>query len=111
MDYDYLQMNAKCAISDSGTISEESAILSFPAITLRNAMERPEAIDAGTIILTGLDPKTVLDSVNLVIAEHKDNGYSKITPEYQVENTSWRVLKLILGTTKLSSMWNGIKTK
>ena len=59
-DYVHLQMNALCTISDSGTISEESAILNFPAISLRNSMERPEAQDAGTIILTGFDPDVVL---------------------------------------------------
>lgn len=107
-DYVNLQMNAKCAISDSGTISEESAILNFPAITIRNSMERPEAIDAGSIILTGLKPDIILDSVKLVIDEHENNGYSQIPAEYQVNNTSWRVLKLILGTVKLSNKWNGI---
>ena len=55
MDYVKLQMNAACTISDSGTISEESAILSFPAISIRKSMERPEAQDAGTIILTGFN--------------------------------------------------------
>lgn len=106
-----LQLKAKYAISDSGTISEESSILNFPAITIRNSMERPEAIDAGTIILTGLDPEIVLDSVKFVIYEHKDGGYSQITPEYQVENTSWRVLKNIIGTAKLSNKWNNIYDK
>ena len=109
MDYNYLQLKAKCAISDSGTISEESAILNFPAVTIRNSMERPEAVDAGTIILTGLEPDIVLDSIRIVIDEHKNGGYSHITPEYQVENTSWRVLKIIIGTTKLSDKWNGIE--
>ena len=108
IDYNYIQMNAICAISDSGTISEEAAILNFPAITIRNSMERPEAIDAGTIILTGFDVDIVLDSVRLAVDEHKNGGYSYISPEYQVENTSWRVLKLILGTAKLSNVWNGI---
>lgn len=101
-------MNTKCTISDSGTISEESAILSFPAITLRNAMERPEALDAGTIILTGFDIDTVLDSIKLVIYEHSNSSYEKIPFEYQIDNTSWRVLKLILGTEKLSNKWNVI---
>jgi UDP-N-acetylglucosamine 2-epimerase (non-hydrolysing) len=109
MDYNFLQMNAKCAISDSGTISEESAILNFPAITIRNSMERPEAIDAGTIIITGLEPKVVLDSVHLVVDEFgKKEKYSQICPEYKIENTSWRVLKTIIGTTKLSNIWWGI---
>lgn len=101
-------MNAKCAISDSGTISEESAILNFSAITIRNSMERPEAIDSGSIILTGLELRTVLDSVKLVIDEYKNKDYSQISAEYHVENTSWRVLKIILSTNKLSNKWNGI---
>ena len=108
LDYVHLQQHAKCAISDSGTISEESAILNFPAVTIRNSMERPEAIDAGTIVLTGLEPDIVMDSIRLVIDEHKNKGYSQIPKEYQIENTSWRVLKLIIGTAKLSNKWWGI---
>ena len=63
-DYLKLQMNAICTISDSGTISEESAILNFPAVTVRSAMERPEALDAGSIILTGINSKIILSSSN-----------------------------------------------
>ena len=107
-DYVKLQKEAICAISDSGTISEESAMLSFPAISLRNSMERPEAMDAGTIILTGFDPETVISSVRTVISEHQIREYESIPAEYTVSNTSWRVLKLILGTAKLSNNWNGI---
>lgn len=112
-DYNALQLNARCAISDSGTISEESSMLNFPAVTIRQALERPEAMDAGTIILTGLDPEIVLDSVRLVIDEFEQNDgkYEKICPEYQVPNTSWRVLKLILGTARLSNRWRGIELK
>lgn len=112
-DYNALQINAKCAISDSGTISEESSMLNFPAITIRQALERPEAMDAGTIVLTGLDPEIVLDSIELVLAEFAANGgrYDQICSEYQVTNTSWRVLKLILGTTRLSNRWRGIELK
>ena len=112
LDYNHLQMQAKCVISDSGTICEESSILNFPAVTVRQALERPEAMDAGTIILTGLDPDIVLDSVRLVIHEFEaTGGYTKICPEYQVPNTSWRVLRLILGTAGLSNRWRGIEEK
>ncbi len=112
-DYNALQLNAKCAISDSGTISEESSMLNFPAVTIRQALERPEAMDAGTIVLTGLDPEIVLDSIALVVDEFENNGgkYDKICPEYQVSNTAYRVLKLILGTAKLSNRWYGIEQK
>ena len=109
-DYVNLQMNALCAISDSGTISEESAILSFPAISLRQSMERPEAQDAGTIILTGFEPEIVLSSIRSVMIEHEQKKYEHIPFEYSVSNTSWRVLKLILGNTKLSNKWWGINS-
>jgi len=105
-DYNFLQMNSACVISDSGTISEESAILKFPAITIRNSMERPEAIDAGTIILSGFEPDIVLDSIKVVIEEGAN--YSKICPEYEIDNCSMRVLKLILGTAKLHKQWSGL---
>jgi len=106
LDYNWLQINSKCVISDSGTISEESAILKFSAVTIRNSMERPEAIDAGTIILSGFDYDIVLQSIELVINEA--GKYAKICPEYEVENTSQRVLKLILGTAKLHKQWSGL---
>jgi UDP-N-acetylglucosamine 2-epimerase (non-hydrolysing) len=107
-DYVCLEQNALCTLSDSGTISEESAILNFPAVTIREAIERPEAIDAGTIVLTGLDAEIVLNSVNLVISEHGSTPQRQIPWEYCVENTSWRVLRLILGTCRLSNKWRNI---
>jgi UDP-N-acetylglucosamine 2-epimerase (non-hydrolysing) len=109
LDYVNLQMNALCCISDSGTISEESAILNFPAISLRQSMERPEAQDAGTIILTGFDPLVVINSIALCIHEFKERKiYKQIAYDYTIDNTSWRVLKLILGNAKLSNIWSGI---
>lgn len=110
-DYVNLQMNALCAISDSGTISEESAILNFAAISLRNSMERPEAQDAGTIILTGFNPGVVLASIELAIKEHEKNVSKQLPFEYQVPDTSWRVLKLITGNSHLSNKWHGIGRK
>jgi UDP-N-acetylglucosamine 2-epimerase (non-hydrolysing) len=108
-DYINLQMNALCTLSDSGTISEESAILSFPAISLRNSMERPEAQDAGTIILTGFDKDRVLDCIETVIKEHKTRKYNNNVVDYSITDTSWRVLKLIQGLSGLSNKWHGIK--
>ena len=107
-DYNYLQMNAFCAISDSGTISEESSILSFPAITVRNAMERPEALDTGNIVLTGLNPDTILQSIKVVAEENASQRKHPIPAEYEIENISQRVVKLIVGTAKLSHLWDGI---
>jgi len=107
-DYNHLQMNAFCAISDSGTISEESSILSFSAITVRNAMERPEALDTGNIILTGLNPETIVQSIKVVTEENASQRKYPIPAEYEIENVSQRVAKLIIGTAKLSNMWDGI---
>ena len=71
-------------------------------------MERPEAQDAGTIILTGFDPQVVLDSIRVVVHEHAIRKYPHIAQDYTITDTSWRVLKLILGNTKLSNLWWGI---
>jgi len=108
IDYVHLQQNALCTLSDSGTISEESSILGFPAISLRQSMERPEAQDTGSIILTGFNPDIILNSISMVISE-KGERKSVSTPEdYQIEDTSWRVVKLIIGNCKLSNLWNGV---
>ena len=108
LDYINLQMNAQCCISDSGTISEESAILKFPAISLRQSMERPEAQDSGTIILTGFQIKSVLDSVRISVEEYKGIQSRQIPADYQINDTSWRVLKLISGLSYLSNKWHGV---
>jgi UDP-N-acetyl-L-fucosamine synthase len=113
-DYNKLQMQAFCAISDSGTIAEESSILDFPAITPRDAIERPESLDVGCIILTGLDRDTILncvEAVTLMSAENAKMGREKPVPvDYCIANTSERVVNLILGTAKLSNSWDGIRT-
>lgn len=107
-DYNKLQKESFCAISDSGTISEESAILDFPAVTLRTAIERPEALDKGSIVLTGLNPDILLNSIEIAVKENKLYECREIPEEYKVENTSLRVLKLITGTAKLTNSWRGL---
>ncbi len=92
-DYVFLQMNARCVISDSGTISEESSLLHFPAITIRNAMERPEAIDVGSILMTGVDKLGIMNALDIVKAP------VTVPADYDVDNCSERVLKVILGYT------------
>ncbi|HUQ67128.1 MAG TPA: UDP-N-acetylglucosamine 2-epimerase (non-hydrolyzing) [Flavitalea sp.] len=109
-DYVHLQQHALCTLSDSGTISEESSILGFPAISLRQSMERPEAQDTGSIILTGFDPDVILNAISLVISEKSERKSISVPAEYLIEDTSWRVVKLILGNTKLSNKWWGINT-
>jgi len=112
-DYNHLQMYARCAISDSGTIAEESAILDFPSITPRDAIERPEAMDTGNIIVTGIEPRAILDGIDASIAmrdERRRQGRPLVVPaDYAIPNTSERVIKLIMGTAKLSNGWDGIR--
>jgi len=108
LDYVKLQQHALCTISDSGSISEESAILSFPAISLRNSMERPEAQDAGRIVLTGFDKNIVLNCIDTTIKEHEQRKCQDNVADYSITDTSWRVLKLIMGNAGLSNLWDGI---
>lgn len=107
-DYIRLQLDARCTISDSGTLTEESAILGFPAVSLRNATERPEGLDTGCVSLTGLDPDTVLHAVALAVAGSERIGEREIPPEYRVANTSERVVRLMLGTARLVHRWQGL---
>ena len=109
LDYVKLQTEAACVISDSGTICEESSMLNFPAITVRNAIERPEAMDTGSIVVTGLDSEIISHAVKLQMSDDICSKDVPIPNDYQIENTSERVVKLILGTAKLSNMWDGIR--
>lgn len=112
-DYNHLQMKAFCAISDSGTIAEEASILGFPAITPRDAIERPEGLDVGCLIMTGLDRATIIGAVEAstrMFAKRVANGNSHPVPaDYCIQNTSERVVSLILGTARLSNSWDGIR--
>jgi len=108
-DYNKLQKNALCVLSDSGTISEESSILSFPAVTIRRSMERPEALDTGSIILTGLDPAVIRGAVALVVQQRRLGRIPPVPAEYLVENVSQRVVNLIAGTARLSNSWDAIE--
>lgn len=93
LDYNHLQLHAKVVISDSGTIAEESAILGCPAITIRNAQERPEAVDAGSLLMTGVNRENILNCIDIA------NRPTTIPGEYGTPDCSDRVLKIILGYT------------
>lgn len=96
-EYVKLQMNARCVISDSGTITEESTILNFPAVTIRQAHERPEGMDEGTLIMCGLQADRVMESIKVVIAQHAaDQRQFKLVPDYDTDNVSKKVLRIIL---------------
>ena len=96
-DYIKLQQNAKCVISDSGTITEESSILNFPAITIRAAHERPEGMDEGTLVMSGLGKDRIIETIKVVIKqfESKENSF-RIIQDYNVENVSLKVVRIIL---------------
>ncbi len=95
-DYINLQINAKCVISDSGTISEESSILGFPAIMIRAAHERPEGMDYGTLIMSGLEKDRIIESIEIVVNQNKNDIKSKIVKDYDVDNVSMKVTRTII---------------
>lgn len=95
-DYVKLQLKAYCVISDSGTITEESSILNFPAITIRQAHERPEGMDEGTLIMSGLKSDLVLKAIDVVTSQHDfENRQFKIAGDYDVDNFSKKVMRII----------------
>ena len=99
-DYVKLEMNAACVISDSGTITEESSLLNFPAVTIRQAHERPEGMDEGTLIMCGLKSADIIAAMQVVIAQHsKKNHQFRIVSDYDVDNVSKKVVRIILSYT------------
>jgi UDP-N-acetylglucosamine 2-epimerase (non-hydrolysing) len=98
-EYNNLQLNAFCVISDSGTITEESSILNLPAITIRQAHERPEGMDEGTLVMTGLNKDSIIESIKVVTSQHKDKRVTKIVRDYDVDNVSQKILRIILSYT------------
>ncbi|MCT1776042.1 non-hydrolyzing UDP-N-acetylglucosamine 2-epimerase [Brachybacterium sp. p3-SID957] len=102
-DYNCLQLNAACVLSDSGTIAEESTILGFPAVTLRDSIERPEALDTGSIIMTGLDTENVLEAVGIAMTRSN----AEVPGDYCIENTSERAVNFIVSTYRRYGQWTG----
>lgn len=107
-DYVKLQKSAKLVLSDSGTISEESLLLGFPAVTLREFIERPEALDMGGIATTGLDAGVIIDSVNMTLQQFAEEGAASIPWEYSVEDTSRRTVNFIRSTAHSHGKRTGI---
>jgi len=99
-DYVKLQQSSYVVLSDSGTISEESAMMGFPAVSIRTSTERPEAIDAGTIVLGGINTEQILNSIEIVRDMTKYNT-TDLPWEYNVINSSERVVKVIQSYTSI----------
>lgn len=100
VDYIHLQMSAFCVLSDSGTITEEASLLNLPAITLRNVHERPEGMDVGTLIMSGLKSERVVEAVRIVTAQHsmKDMVFRTVS-DYKAGPVSQQVLRIVLSYT------------
>lgn len=98
-NYCRLQTDAFCVLSDSGTLAEESAILGFPAVSIRTSTERPEAIDNGTMILGGIEKESVIQAIELCVLMHENKEFGSLSESYMDENVSVKVVKIIQSYT------------
>ena len=110
-DYNKLQREARCVLSDSGTITEESAISGFPAVSIRNSTERPEGLDTGAVVTTGIDAESIRRSVELVVRQWEAGVRPSVPLDYQVMDCSVRVSRLICGLSAVHSNWLGLRPK
>lgn len=100
LDYIKLQISAYCILSDSGSITEEASLLNLPAITIRNAHERPEGMDEGTLIMSGLKAERVLESVKVITSQHqRDKRAMQVVRDYQGGAVSRQVVRVVLSYT------------
>ena len=106
-DYVFLQQHSFCVLSDSGTISEESAMMNFPAVSIRTSTERPEAIDAGSIVLGGIKKQQVLNAISVCLQTYNHNNLT-LPWEYQIKDVSSRVIRTIQSYTSIVNhvIWN-----
>lgn len=99
-DYVHLQLRARCTLSDSGTLTEEAAILDFPAVTIREAHERPEGMDQGVLVMASLEKRKLLRAVEVVVSQHRrEDRIPPRVPDYQNLRLSEQVVRIILSYT------------
>lgn len=101
LDYCHLQSHARCVLSDSGTLSEESAILGFPAVLLRTSTERPEVLDKGSIVIGGITQRDILQAIELAVAVNAENPKPPLAPDYYDVNVSEKVVRIIQSYTHI----------
>ena len=101
LDYNKLQKNAKCVLSDSGTLSEESAMMGFPAVLIRTSTERPEVLDKGTIVIGGIKKEDVEQAAELAVSMAENNEIAVEASDYADENVSVKVVRLIQSYAKI----------
>lgn len=105
-DYCKLQLNARVVLSDSGSISEESCLMNFKAVTLRDSMERPEALEAGSVLMSGLDATRVIHAVEFL---ENSSTTVPVPNDYLIDNTSERVLNFVQSTFHVRDFWSGLR--
>ena len=101
LDYNKLQRSAACVLSDSGTLSEESALLDFPAVLIRTSTERPEVLDAGTIVIGGITEESIGQAIEMAVAMAEEHIHRPLPQDYLATNVSEKVVRIIQSYTDI----------
>ncbi|MEG0034899.1 MAG: UDP-N-acetylglucosamine 2-epimerase (non-hydrolyzing) [Bacilli bacterium] len=108
-DYNFLQMNSYCVLSDSGTLSEESSILGFNGVLIRTSTERPEVLDKGTVVIGGITEETIMQSIDLAVSMSENKEKTVLAKDYEDKNVSVKVVKIIQSYTDIVNRTTWLK--